>query len=272
MQLGYNAMPQIFSASASKTNDLDILYSDKYTDQHRLYSFQSCKNQNGRLVALSLRMRIARKFSTEISLLEHGDFYSIECVNEGNYSLAKDSTIRNLTIFFDMSGVQGLKIYTDNNAVNLIGSSTSLYQYTYNYPQQNTRLIGFSSTEVTKPLNAILTLTPVEWTADPCPVLQPEIPVTQIVIPVVVPPIPEALVAEPIVVTKPKDQTIVVSKTNPVAVPEPIVVAKPKDQTIVVSKTNPVAVPEPVVVAQPVVEPLVETDPIPVAVVELRPD
>ena len=47
----------------------------------------------------------------------------------------------------------------------------------------------------------------------------------QIVIPVVVPPIPEALVAEPIVVTKPKDQTIVVSKTNPVAVPEPVVVA-----------------------------------------------
>jgi hypothetical protein len=154
-------------------------------------------------------MRIARKFGTEISLLDHGDFYSIECVNEGNYSLAKDSTIRNLTIFFDLSGVQGLKISTDNNAVTSIGSSTSLYQYTYNY--QNTRLVGFSSTEVTKPINAILTLTPLEWTADPCPVIQPEIPVIPIVMPAVVPPIPAAVVEKPIVASTPIDQTITAS-------------------------------------------------------------
>jgi hypothetical protein len=139
-----------------------------------------------------MRMRIFRKFNTEISLLEHGDFNSIECVNEGNYSLAKDSTIRNLTIFFDLSGVQGLKIYTDKNTVTSIGSLTSLYQYTYNY--ELNKLIGFSSTKVTKPINGILTLTPVEWTSDPCPALG--IPVT----PAVVPPIIEVTVSEPNVV------------------------------------------------------------------------
>jgi len=46
MQLGYNAMADIFLLldkmtnidSAPRTNDLEILLSDKYTDQHKLYS------------------------------------------------------------------------------------------------------------------------------------------------------------------------------------------------------------------------------------------
>ena len=46
MQLGYNAMADIFLLldkmtnidSAPRTNDLEILLSDKYTDQHKVYS------------------------------------------------------------------------------------------------------------------------------------------------------------------------------------------------------------------------------------------
>ena len=46
MQLGYNAMADIFLLldkmtnidSAPRANDLEILLSDKYTDQHKLYS------------------------------------------------------------------------------------------------------------------------------------------------------------------------------------------------------------------------------------------
>ena len=84
-------------------------------------------------------------------------------------------------------------------------------------------MIGFSSTKVTKPINGIFTLTPVEW-YDLCPAL--EIPVT----PAVVPPIIEVTVvteSEPNVV----EPEVVLDAGSESVIPEEV--QEPQDKSVV---------------------------------------
>lgn len=81
---------------------------------------------------------------------------------------------------------------TDKEAVIFIGSLTSLYQYQYDY-ELSKRLIGFSTTRATSPINGILTLIPIEWTSEPCPApeIQPFVELQEIeetTVPAAIPP------------------------------------------------------------------------------------
>ncbi len=88
-------MDVVKTSGSFNITDFLVLEPD-YSDLYKLYSFEFCINKQNRLTALQVMLRKNRKASTELKLLEHGDFTT--CTSKGSFALAKDDVVTKLTV------------------------------------------------------------------------------------------------------------------------------------------------------------------------------